>query len=246
MNNFATQKEILEILDGCAEDFTFPVLDNGYVYLAASRMSVFRSRINWAITIEVFGFSPRAGDPDITIFTFSNALRNRLKIDDYVSEEAYRNYLKNNKHNEYGSYWPLSGEGWMDPEDAENCLGTGEYELRNNIYALPNRLEYKAAEIELEESTPAVYEFCRYLAHHNRELILATPPELAHHVPSDCNMQVQLSEWCHPDISGGELPSSKETFQQIARLIERDNLKAYKCQEPPNSHWHNWPDSGTL
>lgn len=93
MHNSVTRKEILEILDGCAKDFTFPVFDNGYVYLAASRLSVFRSPINWAITIEVFGFSPRAGEPDLTIYTFSNALRNRPKLDDYISEEAYRNYL---------------------------------------------------------------------------------------------------------------------------------------------------------
>lgn len=134
----------------------------------------------------------------------------------------------------------------MDPEDAEKCLDAGEYELRNNNCTLLNRSEYKAADIELDVSTPAVFEFCRYLAHQHRELVLATPAELTHHVPSDCSMRLQLSEWRHPDISGGELPSSRETFQQIASLIESDKLNTYKCQESPNSHWRHWPDAGTL
>jgi hypothetical protein len=53
--------EILAVLDGCFDSFTFPMLDNGYVYLAATRLSAYRSESDWAIAIEVFGFSPRAG-----------------------------------------------------------------------------------------------------------------------------------------------------------------------------------------
>jgi hypothetical protein len=55
--------EILSILDECANAFTFPMLDNGYVNLAATRLSLFRSEADWAMTIEIFGFSPRAGIP---------------------------------------------------------------------------------------------------------------------------------------------------------------------------------------
>jgi hypothetical protein len=46
------------------------MLDNGYIYLAATRLSLFRSSRDWAITIEVFGYSPRAGIPDTSIYTF--------------------------------------------------------------------------------------------------------------------------------------------------------------------------------
>jgi len=51
---------ILTILDACCHSATFPMLDNGYVYLAASRLSLHRSTTDWALVIEVFGFSPRA------------------------------------------------------------------------------------------------------------------------------------------------------------------------------------------
>lgn len=62
--------EILEALDDRPSAFYFPMLDNGYIYLAATRLSLFRSSRDWAITIEVFGYSPRAGIPDTSIYTF--------------------------------------------------------------------------------------------------------------------------------------------------------------------------------
>src|SRR5690349_24690426 len=58
---------ILSILDRCCDAFTFPMLDNGYVYLAATRLSLFRAAPDWAMVIEVFGFSPRSGLPDTHI-----------------------------------------------------------------------------------------------------------------------------------------------------------------------------------
>jgi hypothetical protein len=55
---------ILAVLDRSCNAFTFPMLDNEYVYLAATRLSLYRTAAVWAMVIEVFGFSPRAGLPD--------------------------------------------------------------------------------------------------------------------------------------------------------------------------------------
>ena len=38
-----TTDKILQVFDGCCESYTFPMLDNGYVYLAATRLSLHRS-----------------------------------------------------------------------------------------------------------------------------------------------------------------------------------------------------------
>ena len=38
-----TAGQVLGVLDRCAKAFTFPVLDNGYVYLAGARLSVHRA-----------------------------------------------------------------------------------------------------------------------------------------------------------------------------------------------------------
>ena len=65
-----TEADILRVLDNCCDAFTFPMLDNGYVYLAATRLSLFRDNADWAMTIEVFGFSPRAELPDASVYCF--------------------------------------------------------------------------------------------------------------------------------------------------------------------------------
>ncbi|MGI8904947.1 MAG: DUF7003 family protein [Candidatus Sumerlaeaceae bacterium] len=56
--------EILSVLDNCCDTFKFPMLDNGYVYLAATGLSLYRSTMNWAMVIEVFGFSPSGMPPE--------------------------------------------------------------------------------------------------------------------------------------------------------------------------------------
>jgi len=54
-------EDVLAILDQCSAKFTFPMLDNGYVYLAATRLSLHRTEADWGMVIEAFGYSPRAG-----------------------------------------------------------------------------------------------------------------------------------------------------------------------------------------
>src|SRR5262245_36002881 len=115
----ATHEEILSIFDRCCAAYTFPMLDNGYVYPAASRLSAHYSPDNWGLVFELFGFSPRAGLPDTTILTFAGRLSNRNQPEDYVNAQAYQNYLANNPHNEDRRVWPLSEGEWIDAEDGE-------------------------------------------------------------------------------------------------------------------------------
>src|ERR1700712_2253977 len=56
-----TAKEILDQLDKCCADFTFPMLDNGYVYLAGTKLSAYRDQSRWVLIIEIIGFSYRGG-----------------------------------------------------------------------------------------------------------------------------------------------------------------------------------------
>lgn len=41
-------------------------------------------------------------------------------------------------------------------------------------------------------------------------------------------------------------PSSYETWQQLAKVIVTNNTKFYKPTVKSNTHWKNWPDSGSL
>jgi hypothetical protein len=111
--------EILSILDRCCDAFTFPMLDNGYVYLAATRLSLYRSHADWAMVIEVFGFSPRAGMPDTHIHTFASRLYNRDGPADYMNRHAYENYLARNPNNDSRFIFPIDGGPWQDAEEPE-------------------------------------------------------------------------------------------------------------------------------
>src|ERR1700722_18376366 len=102
-----TPERILSVLDRCYEDCTFPMLDNGYVYLAATRLSLHRSVRNWAMVIEGFGLSPRAGLTVTHIYTFADRLHDQNRQERYVVREAYERYLANNPHNESRFFFPI-------------------------------------------------------------------------------------------------------------------------------------------
>src|SRR5262245_17507931 len=170
-------EEILAILDRCCDAFRFPMLDNGYVYLAATRLSLFRSKIDWAMVIEVFGFSPRAGLPDTSIQTFARRLHDRDPPENYVNRKAYEGYLANNPNNEYRSIFPVEEGPWQDAENGELVAEDAhKVVVRNQAIPLPSVAEYARHGIELEEAPRVqVFELCRFLADTAREQVLATP-----------------------------------------------------------------------
>ena len=58
---------------------------------------------------------------------------------------------------------------------------------------------------------------------------------------------LQLEEWHHPDVvDDEERPSGSETFAQLAAVLSSGELAHYRPTRPPNTHWVNWPDGGTL
>lgn len=225
------------------------MLDNGYVYLAATRLSLFRSHADWALAIEVFGFSPRTGIPDTYIYTFGSRLQNRPTADQYDSAEAYENYLTNNPNNESHSVYPIDEGEWQDQEDGEIVrTGAETIAIRGNPVPLPSRDEYEKHGIDLEEPpTIFVSEICRYLAAFHRNSLLATDSERRYNVPPDLVQVLQLEEWNHPDvIDETARPSGSETFQQLASVLATGDTTLYRPSMPPNTHWSNWPDGGTL
>ncbi len=95
---------------------------------------------------------------------------------------------------------------------------------------------------------PRVYmfELCRFIAAVARDDVLATPEERRISVFSDMVEVLRLEEWHHPDIVEGERPSSSQTFQQLADVLVSGDTTKYLPSQPPNTHWRNWPEGGTL
>lgn len=243
-----TTDEILQVFDGCSEHYTFPMLDNGYVYLAATRLSLHRSASDWALVIEVFGFSPRTGLPDIHVYTFGSSLRDRDNVDDFVSKKAYANYLKSNPHNESRFFSPIAEGPWQDPESGEEVAeGASSVLLRNRSIAIPSPAQFAKFGIELEdEPRIQTFELCRFLAEAQRSDVLATPDERRVSVPLELEEIMVLDEWNHPDIIAEDLPSASKTFRELAEVLVSGDVTKYRPDAPANTHWSNWPEGGLL
>ena len=228
---------ILEILDKAAEDFRFPALDNGYVYLAATRLTAFHCPGEWALVVEVFGFSPRSGQPDLSIQTFASSLSNRNPPSNYVTREAYENYLKNNKNNEFKIVYPIENDDWVDPDDTESVASSGHLMLRGKSLALPTISEFSEVGIVPSAKQPAVFEMCRFLAAKYRDDVLATTNERGFNVPSNLEPILTLEDWIHPDLVNDEKPSGTETFRQLAKVLATGNVTEYTLKGEGNTHW---------
>jgi hypothetical protein len=239
---------ILSILDRCNDTNTFPMLDNGYVYLAGTRLSLHRSVTNWAMVIEVFGFSPRVGAPDIQIHTFADQLHDRNPPEHYVTRDAYERYLANNSHNESRFVWPIDQGPWQDTENGEFVAkNASEVVLRGQALRLPSVDECLRHGIALEQPPQVqVFELCRYLAGAAREQVLATAQERRVSMPPDMIQILQVEEWHHPNLADGDRPSESETFRQLASILATGETGLYRPLRQSNTHWRNWPEGGQL
>ncbi len=239
---------ILAVLDKCCSAYAFPMLDNGYVYMAATRQSMYRSETNWAIVIELFGFAPRGMLPGTSIQTFAQTLHERNRPENYVSLEAHERYLAENPHNEWRDIWPIAEGSWQD-EGSHELLSAhpSALSLRGRSIKLPDPAVYKSCGIALEEwPRVRISEFCRWLAETERDAVLATCEERRVSVEPNMKQILQLEEWHHPDLVNGEVASSSQTFQQLARVLSTGDVALYRPVEAPNTHWRNWPDGGSL
>ncbi|MGJ7525624.1 DUF7003 family protein [Variovorax sp. GB1P17] len=243
------EADILSILDQCCERYVFPMLDNGYVYLAATRMSLYRSPQDWAMVIEVFGFSPRSGLPDTQVHTFASRLHERDPETNYVSREAHDNYLARNPHNESRFIHPIEEGGWQDAENLEwVASGRHELTLRGRTIPAPSLADCSAHRIDpLDEGRLHAFELCRILAATHRDDVLATTAERRASVRPEMAQILQLEEWHHPDVVDEQSrPGNSATFQQLARVLATGDTAHYTPTLNPNTHWINWPEGGTL
>ncbi len=240
---------VLSVLDRCCEAFTFPMLDNGYVYLAATRLSLYRTSAEWAIVIEVFGFSPRSGLPDTHIHTFASDLCNRDAPENYVNREAYDRYLANNPNNHSRFVFPIDEGDWQDEQNSEIVAeGAGEFVLRGQRQPIPFLHEYAQRGITIKNPPRVeVFELCRYVADIARESVLATARERRMSVLPDMTQILQLEEWHHPNVADNDdRPSGSQTFQQLAQVLATGETALYQPSRPPNTHWQDWPEGGLL
>ncbi len=232
-----TKEEILSQLDEHARRFTFPMLDNGYVYLADTRLSAYRDESRWALLIEVVGASARAGGYD----GLNNCLHcygNCLLCPVGTANENFLAFIED------GEGAPIFDEEyvWYVNRDAQSLR------IRESLIPLNLDANFLASKEIVLKEVPQITgaELLRSLVPEFSSLLFATEDELRQRVPSDLAMILRLEEWNHPDLVTNELPSHNETFQMIADVLVSGDTSLYKPTFAPNTHWRNWPEGGSL
>jgi hypothetical protein len=238
-----TAASILATLDRYAAAYSFPMLDNGYVYLAATRLALFRSETDWAVTIEVFGFSPREGLPSTYVRTFGSRVVSQAHAQ---SDDAGRRPSSADADEAYHFVSPIDDGDWNDRDDECVVPGTS-LTVRGRTERVPTPATLTALGIEREDpSELRVYELSRALAATLRDAVLTTPDERRREVPGDLHELLVLDDWHHPDLARGARPSDSATFRMLATVLESGDVGAYAPTEAPNTHWSFWPDGGRL
>jgi hypothetical protein len=242
-----TSQEIFAILDDEARNFVFPMLDNGYVYPAAARLSLYRSDTDWALVFETFGYSPRGGEPDCMITTFASRPGGRKTPQQFHSEEAHSAYLEQHRYCEQSFVHPIADTSiYSEDYDEFVVPAATSVRLRGQTIALPQVQDLAAAGIEQRGDRLRVVELARYLAHHHRDLVLATEAERTAHLPEGVDLIGTFDDWYHPDLVNEEWPSATPSFRAIAALLAHEPADEAAITAGGNTHWTNWPGGGSL
>ena len=239
-----TAHQILVALDDACRRNSFPMLDNDHVFAAATRLSLYRSAEDWAMTIEVFGFSPHAGMPYTCLNTFGSTIERTKMASDYAAPEAFEAYLHASPHNEMTFIHPIDA---LDIGDAEEVLESSSLVLRGTILPAPTLTEIAAAGITPSDPQRVMaFELCRWLAADDRDLVLASNAERRQNIPPTLQQIFWLEEWNHPDLANGKVASNFRAFRQLAAVLETGSLSRYRPTVPPNTHWSFWPEGAAL
>jgi hypothetical protein len=209
--------EILEQLDAAAEDLLFPDLGHVYYYAVDARLHGYRDAGRWALIVEAVGYSPRGGNLRDVLHVFGNCLTNGTP-------------------------------GYDDGDFLDRVDNWDEIEDLNEpeIYrGGPVMVRGQAITVAAEPGEDMV-EVLRRLVPDHRELLLADEVELRRRIPVDVPEVLRLDQWHHPDLVDGLRPSESETFRQIAEVLATGDVGRYAPGMAPNTHWSNWPESGSL
>lgn len=228
-------REILAQLDACAERYEFPMLDNGYVYLAETRLHVFGDSDRWAMVIEVLGANNRAdghGGIDNCLHLFGNC----LTVEPGTCNEGFLYPTSD------GPEGPTFDAGQAVRREAKTIR------IRGEVVEIPTRevLRNSNGEVIWRGRKLENYQLLRALVPEFRDRLLATEDELRRFIPPDLPEVLRLEDWFHPDLCENEIPSENETFQLLAEMLASGDPGVFQPTAEPNTHWTNWPQGGTL
>lgn len=189
-----TEKEVLDTLDNYRNGYdpAFVQLGHPYVYPIDSRMNVFRNnQAQWALAIEVLGYSPRSEPIGLEITYYGNCL---INLDDN-GEHSSNSYC----------VLPIDEESFYKTIEHENLKSDADnWIVRGNVVELSHlKEEYVNAGVELKGYEPneiSAEEVGRLLVTKHRDLFRATDEELYKCIPKELEKILVIDEWYHKDF----------------------------------------------
>lgn len=216
MSDPVTQ-QVLEQLDAAADEFVFPDLGHRYYDGVDARLHAFSDGTRWAHVIDTVGYDPRAGNVVDVVHTFSNCLAS-------------------------GTPGPVNGDFHDRIENMDLIEDEDEPETYRGDVPLVVRGRPIPVDARAGEDLVNVF---RQLVPEHRDLLLADDAELRRRIPADLPLVLRLDEWHHPDPFD-QRPSTAEVFVQLAQVLSTVDTERYRPTLPPNTHYSNWPQSGSL
>lgn len=240
-----TTRSILDCFDHSHDTpyGSFINLNHPYQYLVGCRVTLFRDDHRWAMVGEKYDYNPRGGCVGISLFYFGNCLDN-------LNRSGASNQFINNVHYVY----LIDGQEMAKIEEMERVIGGVEsVRLRSTDLRIPRESsEYSKHGITLENGEIRIQDLGRILFAVNPDFFRATNEELRTSIPADLPFLTRVDEWHHRDFScyhgriRGDLPSSYETYPMLADCLVSGDGSRYVPTLAPNTHWKNWPESGSM
>lgn len=231
------RKEILLQLDTEAENYVFPMLDNGYYYHGDQKLTILRDEKRWAILLEVLQYNNHKNNID-GITTIANVFGNCLTG---LNDNDNFNFFASDNDVETFLYDEINYIPYLNDKATS-------IKVRDTLISIQFDKEYylgKGIELEFQNRiTP--WEFLRGLIPEQSNLFWLTRQEISNKIPLDLPEFMTLTNWHHPDLAAGEKPSEVETFKQLADVIVTGDKMLYNTKEINNTHWINWPEGGAL
>lgn len=219
--------EILEELDGAAEDSEFPSLNSAMHAVADARLSTFRSSDDWLVVIEYLAFLTSG-------HTFANTI---------VAVGSGLDFPGTQRIDDTAVTKPNSASFWNDNGKFDLDLMNFEVSIRGNPknFKLTSK-DYESAGIDPDSKMPPEMQFLRVVAAKAPGEYFKPTEEL----PEICGQAglepfLILDEWQHPDIVNNEKPSEVECFKSLAEALASGKKNTYECpKNQHNVHWSNW------
>jgi len=217
----------LRKLDKHASEFNFPVLDNAYVEMAATRLTAFRDAQDWAIAFEVVGYSTNEGSFVNDLYAFGSCLQK----EGFIGSRAVMSQSPNDPLiDPHTEAWIADWEHWA-------------IVVKGKCHQFaPSRDEYVSAGIDvpLEGGPGSLSEgqIMRFFIHRESAQDLLMRDSELRDAPK-MSVFLQTQEWQHPDVAGEERPSEKGSLRSLLAALESNSPALFQLGRP-NTDWRVW------